>query len=179
MKLINVIGSLLFPLSLSLLLPVFLYAIVLEKEERLLQMMKMNGMKMNDYWVMQFIFCGLMSAFTFGLFYFVGYYVIELTLFTETNSQLLVPPIPSLDHHPSRLGPLLDLIVSLFSSVYQQGTYGDYPRLPTLSLGHHNGLNSQSGHLSGSLHDSSLFANDSRNSLFSFDLRALPMYFSS
>lgn len=52
LKLINVIGAMLYPLSLSLLLPVFLYAIVLEKEERLLQMMKMNGMKMKDYWIL-------------------------------------------------------------------------------------------------------------------------------
>lgn len=35
-KAINLMGALLFPLSLSLLLPVFLYAIVLDKEERLL-----------------------------------------------------------------------------------------------------------------------------------------------
>lgn len=36
MKVVNVVGAMLYPLSLSLLLPVFLYAIVLEKEERLL-----------------------------------------------------------------------------------------------------------------------------------------------
>lgn len=32
LKLINVTGAMLYPMSLSLLLPVFLYAIVLEKE---------------------------------------------------------------------------------------------------------------------------------------------------
>jgi hypothetical protein len=36
LKLINVTGSTMYPMALALLLPVFLYAIVLEKEERLL-----------------------------------------------------------------------------------------------------------------------------------------------
>ena len=36
MKVISVIGAMLYPLSLSLLTPVFLYAMVLEKEERLI-----------------------------------------------------------------------------------------------------------------------------------------------
>jgi hypothetical protein len=35
MRLLNILGATLFPLSLSLLLPVFMYAIVLEKEEKL------------------------------------------------------------------------------------------------------------------------------------------------
>jgi hypothetical protein len=47
---INLAGASLYPLSLSLLLPVFMYSIVLEKEERLIEMMKMNGMKIINYW---------------------------------------------------------------------------------------------------------------------------------
>lgn len=47
---INLAGASLYPLSLSLLLPVFMYAIVLEKEDRLIEMMKMNGMKIFNYW---------------------------------------------------------------------------------------------------------------------------------
>ena len=56
MKIINLAGASLFPLSLSLLLPVFMYAIVLEKEERLLEMMKMNGMRMRNYWSVTYLF---------------------------------------------------------------------------------------------------------------------------
>jgi hypothetical protein len=48
-------------------------------------MMKMNGMKMKDYWMNTFMFQGLMAFITFGLFYVVGYYFLRLSLFTETN----------------------------------------------------------------------------------------------
>ena len=81
MKVISVIGAMLYPLSLSLLTPVFLYAMVLEKEERLIQMMKMNGMKMNDYWINQYVFCGIMTTTTFLTFWMAGYYL-NVTLFT-------------------------------------------------------------------------------------------------
>lgn len=90
LKLINVIGAMLYPLSLSLLLPVFLYSIVLEKEERLLQMMKMNGMKMGDYWILQYVFSGLMTLLTFTLFLCVGHFVIQIALLTDTNTMLEV-----------------------------------------------------------------------------------------
>ncbi|CAD8183724.1 unnamed protein product [Paramecium octaurelia] len=90
LKLINVVGAMLYPLSLSLLLPVFLYAIVLEKEERLLQMMKMNGMKMKDYWILQYLFSGLMTLLTFSLFLFTGIYLVGIALLTDTNLKLLI-----------------------------------------------------------------------------------------
>lgn len=47
--------------------------------------MKMNGMKMSDYWIVTFIFNGLMTVLTFGLFILVGYYIIDLAFFTQTN----------------------------------------------------------------------------------------------
>jgi len=43
-NLLNILGATLFPLALSLLLPVFMSSIVLEKEEQLISTMKMNGM---------------------------------------------------------------------------------------------------------------------------------------
>ena len=42
-ELLSVTGATLYPLALSLLLPIFMYTIVLEKEEKILEMMKMNG----------------------------------------------------------------------------------------------------------------------------------------
>lgn len=46
MRIISITGASLYPIALSLLLPIFMYVIVLEKEEKLLEMMKMNGMRM-------------------------------------------------------------------------------------------------------------------------------------
>ena len=46
LRLISVMGATLYPIALSLLLPIFMNIMVLEKENKLLEMMKMNGMKM-------------------------------------------------------------------------------------------------------------------------------------
>lgn len=64
LRMVSITGASLYPLSLSLLLPIFMYIIVLEKEEKLLEMMKMNGMKMKDYWFMTYVFCIIISVLT-------------------------------------------------------------------------------------------------------------------
>ena len=53
-SIINLAGGSLYPLSLSLLLPVFMYSLVLEKEDKLIEMMKMNGLKIVNYWTVIF-----------------------------------------------------------------------------------------------------------------------------
>lgn len=89
MRIISVTGASLYPLALSLLLPIFMYTIVLEKEEKLLEMMKMNGMRMRDYWVVTYIFCLLISFFTFSIFYLFGYYALALDFFVDTGFSVL------------------------------------------------------------------------------------------
>ena len=49
--LVNGAGYVVYPVLFSLSLPVFLYNIVLEKESRLIQNMKINGLKMSNYWI--------------------------------------------------------------------------------------------------------------------------------
>ena len=73
-KLINVVGSGLYPLGLSLLLPVLLFTAVSEKEERQIEIMKMNGLDGRLYWV-NFMLVSLLMSFlvsimmyTFGIF---------------------------------------------------------------------------------------------------------------
>lgn len=89
-RIVNVIGSGLYPLGLSLLFPVFLYAIVAEKEERLLENMKTNGLTMGSYWIVTFGFNLALSAVTFTVFYVFAREVLELSYFTETSFQLMV-----------------------------------------------------------------------------------------
>jgi hypothetical protein len=72
--LINTVATIIFPLSLSLLLPVFLYLTVLEKEERLIQMMRMNGMGMLNYWSINFLYNLIISILTNLVFYLYGYF---------------------------------------------------------------------------------------------------------
>jgi ABC-type multidrug transport system ATPase subunit len=88
-RLLNVMGASLYPICLSLLLPVFMYALVLEKEERLLEMMKMNGMRILNYWVVNFLFDFALYAVTIFFFMLFGLYFLELQFFTQTNKAIL------------------------------------------------------------------------------------------
>lgn len=68
-------GAYLYPLALSLLLPIFIYTMVLEKEEKLLDMMKMNGLKMKNYWTVNIIFFLLITFITFLIFFIFGCFI--------------------------------------------------------------------------------------------------------
>ena len=88
--LVSTITTILFPLSLSLLLPVFLYLVVLEKEEKLIQMMRMNGMKMRNYWLVNFVFNLGISLLTNAAFYLYGIFFLDLPIFNKTGSAVFL-----------------------------------------------------------------------------------------
>ena len=87
--LINTVATIIFPLSLSLLLPVFLYLTVLEKEERLIQMMRMNGMGMLNYWAINFFYNLLISLLTNLVFYIFGYIYLENAFFQQVSLSVI------------------------------------------------------------------------------------------
>lgn len=90
LKIINITGASLYPLALSLLLPVFMYALVLEKEERILAMMKMNGLKMITYWCVNYVFNFIIFCNMAIAFLLFGYYILKLSFFTVTDLWILV-----------------------------------------------------------------------------------------
>jgi hypothetical protein len=79
-----------FPLFLSLCLPVFLYTIVLEKEQRLIENMKINGLNMLNYWKVNFIFNFLMYLSVMTVYLTFGKFLSSLTFFTETDITILI-----------------------------------------------------------------------------------------
>lgn len=79
---ISFVAVLIFPISLSLLFPVFLYTVVLEKEEKLIQMMKMNGMKISSYWLVYFIFNLILAFLTNGIFIIMGILLTKMRFFS-------------------------------------------------------------------------------------------------
>jgi len=85
----NVIGATLYPIALSLLLPVFLYALVLEKEERLREIMKMSGLKISNYWTANYTWSLCMYTVAAFLFYLVGRFAVKLDFFMDTNPMIL------------------------------------------------------------------------------------------
>jgi hypothetical protein len=68
---------------------VFLYLIVLEKEEKLIQMMRMNGLKMRNYWLTYFIFNFCISVITNLVFFLFGYFFLKNAIFSQTGKDVL------------------------------------------------------------------------------------------
>ena len=89
-SLLNTISALVFPLGLSLLFPVFLYSLVLEKEQRLVQMMKMNGMRITNYWFVYFIFSMLLCLVTNLVFFLMGAFVLKTQFFEKTSALIII-----------------------------------------------------------------------------------------
>ncbi len=70
-RILSLICILVLPICMSMGLPVFLYQIVLEKETKLIENMKINGMKMSNYWFVNYVFdlgFYLITTFLFLLF---------------------------------------------------------------------------------------------------------------
>ena len=89
-KFLSIIGTCLYPIALSMLLPVYLYTLVLEKEEKLRAIMKMNGLKLRYYWIINYAWFILIYFFVITLFYLVGYYHLQFPFFTQTSFKVLV-----------------------------------------------------------------------------------------
>lgn len=90
LRIISVCGACLYPLALSLLFPIFMYLIVLDKEQKMLEMMKMNGMKMLHYWGITYIFCMIITFMTYIVFVLFGIFALKLDFFDQTNLGLMV-----------------------------------------------------------------------------------------
>ena len=71
-------------------LAVFLYQVVLEKEARLIETMKMNGMRMSNYWLVNFLFNLGFYIVTMMLFVLFGMKIFKLQVFTESNFALII-----------------------------------------------------------------------------------------
>lgn len=71
-------------------MPVFMNNIVMEKEKRLIQIMKINGLQMKYYWFVNFI-CNLVFYLVQASIYFLfGKHAAKLTFFINTNPMLLI-----------------------------------------------------------------------------------------
>ena len=88
-RMVNLIGALIFPVNLCLSLPVFIYTLVMEKELKLVENMKINGLQMRNYWFVNFVFDYLLYWITTGIFWFCSAFVFNISYFRDTNFYLL------------------------------------------------------------------------------------------
>jgi len=85
LKVINALGAMAFPVALSLSMPAFLYTIVLEKESRLIENMKINGLQMVNYWFVGFIFNFGYQFIILISYLLFGRFATGISFFTETH----------------------------------------------------------------------------------------------
>jgi hypothetical protein len=86
-KVVNSIGEIIFPILLTINVPTFVYQIVLEKEMKLIQNMRINGLRMINYWIVNYIYNYIIYLATATVFYLYGVYATQLTFFTESSPQ--------------------------------------------------------------------------------------------
>ena len=86
---VSVVGASIYPIAISLLLPVFMYAIVLEKEERLREIMKMNGLEMSIYWFVNYLWSVGLYLVAMLVFLGFGRYVLVTDFFVNTDFSVL------------------------------------------------------------------------------------------
>jgi hypothetical protein len=89
-KVANILGNLIFPALLSVTMPSFLYQMVLEKEQRLIENMKINGLRMKNYWVVNYLFNYCQYLVSASCFFLFGKYVTKFTFFTDTVPEVII-----------------------------------------------------------------------------------------
>lgn len=149
-KTINVVGAGLYPLGLSLLLPLFLYAIVSDKEEKLIEIMRMNGLKLKYYWISTFCFNFVISMITFSVFYIFGRFVLQLTFFYSSwvlfwvvlvgwaIAQISMTNLVQIFIRNGKSATIVGYILSIFSTLLGEtiavAVYADPLRMPIFLL---------------------------------------------
>jgi hypothetical protein len=88
-RIINIIGLAVFPSCLAIALPVFIYNLVLEKETKLLETMKINGMKMANYWLVNYIFNLSIFFITVVVYWGSAALIFQMNFFRSTDWRLL------------------------------------------------------------------------------------------
>lgn len=78
------------PMCLALNMPVFMYSIVLEKEKKLTEIMKINGLQIGNYWIVNYFFNWLYYVVTAGTWWIAGAYVMRLKIFLNTSPFLFL-----------------------------------------------------------------------------------------
>ncbi|KAJ3213533.1 hypothetical protein HDU67_002781 [Dinochytrium kinnereticum] len=84
----GLIGRILYPFGVSFLLPIFVIVLVKEKEDRILMMMKMNGMKAYAYYISHYITFYVLFAISTIIFLIAGRFF-RLDFFTKTEISVL------------------------------------------------------------------------------------------
>jgi len=85
---LELFGTFLYPLALALQLPIYIYILVLEKADKLREMCKSMGMRLQEYYITYYIFCFVIYACVIAFFWLAGV-LIKIRFFTQTSPWIL------------------------------------------------------------------------------------------
>lgn len=86
----HIVSSGVFPSAMSIIFPVFMYLIALERHQKLKSIMQMHGLKEIHYWFATILNNYLLFMIVYFSFYGVGRYLLELDVFSATSPLLMV-----------------------------------------------------------------------------------------
>ncbi|RIA92292.1 P-loop containing nucleoside triphosphate hydrolase protein [Glomus cerebriforme] len=78
------IGNVFYPFGISFLLPIFVITLMKEKEERILIMMRMNGLKISTYYLVHYIHFYILYTIA-SLFFIITGLLFHMEIFTKTE----------------------------------------------------------------------------------------------
>ncbi|KAJ3122218.1 hypothetical protein HK098_003018 [Nowakowskiella sp. JEL0407] len=107
----SVIGSILYPFGISFLIPIFTIMLVKEKEDRILIMMKMNGLKTSTYYLAHYAHWYLLHILSSAVFIIAGY-VANQDYFRRTSMVLIIVQFFFWGHAQTALAFLFSSIFS-------------------------------------------------------------------
>lgn len=88
MMLLDALGSSLYPIALTLQLPVYTFLLVLEKKQKLREMMKVHGMKKWQYYFVNYVFFMCLYIFSI-IFFWISGYIADFRFFSHTSPDTL------------------------------------------------------------------------------------------
>jgi len=84
-SLFSIISTALFPVSLCMGLPLMLYVLVMEKEEKIRALLETNGLKAYNYWIVFYVFNFIILEFVTIIFLVLGKLIVDMSFFQSSS----------------------------------------------------------------------------------------------
>ena len=81
----SIAGIILYPILLSMNLPIFLHNIVFEKETKLIENMKINGLTMTNYYIVNACYNFAQFSIVAIANFIMGRFVLDLIVYTDSS----------------------------------------------------------------------------------------------
>ena len=88
-KILCIVVGGIYPIAISLLIPLYMHNIVYDREKKIIEYLKLNGVKMGNYWISNFIFNYVLYLIAAILYFLFEAYLSSIN-FLEKTSFLLV-----------------------------------------------------------------------------------------